>query len=245
MIIPGPAPTPSQATPGAGTGFLVKVLDFGIAKLRPEHMAQEATIVRTQSGQLLGTPNYMAPEQCQSSQPQTDKVDVYALGTVMFRCLAGRTPFVTDGRGDAGLMHLCAQQIGEPPPPVRQFAPEVPEEIAELLASTLRKSADKRPSMRQFADRLADLQRRGIGSSVHRGSSDDLPTINQPLHPGSDLATGQPGGPADRPSIPGNSYNGTAKVQTGKGRLRWWHVGAGLVVLGWFAALLWWSLASP
>ena len=223
-------------------GFRVKVLDFGIAKLRPEHMVQEATMVRTQSGQLLGTPNYMAPEQCQSSMQQTDRVDVYALGTVMFRCLAGRTPFVTEGRGDAGLMHLCAQQIGEPPPPLRQFAPEIPEEIAALVATTLRKEPERRPSMRELADRLADLQQRGVGASVHPGDSEDLPTISEPAgsSPG-----GNPNAPAERASIPGVSLGGgTARVNPPGRRLVWWHVVIGIVGLLWFAALLWWSLGS-
>jgi serine/threonine protein kinase len=201
-------------------------------------------MVRTQSGQLLGTPNYMAPEQCQSSLAQTDRVDVYALGSVIFRCLAGRTPFVTEGKGDAGLMHLCAQQIGEPPPSVRQFAPEIPEEIAELLATTLRKPAEKRPTMKQLAEGLADLQRRGVGASVHRESSDDLPTISQPVD-GLPAAGGPPAESVARPSLPGVSFpGGTAQVRLPNRRIKWWHLVLGLFGLAWFAALLWWSLGS-
>ncbi len=139
--------------------LLVKVFDFGIAKLPPEHMAKELTMLRTQNGQLLGTPHYMAPEQCRSDRVVTDKADVYALACVLFRCLAGRTPFVTEARGDAALMHICAQQIGEPPPALSDFASDAPAALVRLTSRALEKEPSARPSMHECAEELAAILR--------------------------------------------------------------------------------------
>ena len=137
--------------------LLVKLFDFGIAKLPPEHMSAELTFLRTQSGQLLGTPYYMAPEQCRSDAAITEKVDVYALGTVLFCCLAGRTPFISQGRGDAAMMHLCAQQIAEPPPLLSEFVADAPPPLVALIARVLVKNPDDRPSMQELHDQLKQL----------------------------------------------------------------------------------------
>lgn len=140
---------------------LVKVFDFGIAKLPPEHMSVELTVLRTQTGQLLGTPYYMAPEQCRGDATHTEKVDVYALGTVLFDCLAGRTPFITVARGDAAMMHICAQQIAEPAPPLSEFVPDAPPQLVALVARLLAKSPGERPSMRELHEQLTGLDRVG------------------------------------------------------------------------------------
>ena len=142
---------------GSDGSLRVKLFDFGIAKLPPEHMSAELTFLRTQSGQLLGTPYYMAPEQCRSDAAITEKVDVYALGTVLFCCLAGRTPFVSQGRGDAAMMHLCAQQIAEPPPLLSEFVPDAPPPLVALVARVLVKDPAERPSMQELHDELKQL----------------------------------------------------------------------------------------
>ena len=180
------------------------------------------------------------PSSASPTMPQTDQVDVYALGTVVFRCLAGRTPFVTEAKGDAGLMHLCAQQIGEPPPlsPVR--ARDSPGD-SRPGRETLRKEAARRPTMKQLADRLADFQRRGVGASVHRDSSDDLPTIRS-RSARRDLVTGPAaaGRPVDRRYPESRSRDGASPDDA----LKWWHLV--LIVVTWcrFAALLGWSLGG-
>jgi serine/threonine protein kinase len=159
---------------------LVRVFDFGIAKLPPEHMSAEMTAVRTQTGQILGTPAYMAPEQCRSDMKISDKVDVYALGTVLFRCLAGRCPFITEARGDASIMHLCAQQIAEPSPSLRHFAPEIPEILAELVDRTLNKDPAKRPSMKELAAELSRLLLLGIQEESATRKVDPLEPMTVP-----------------------------------------------------------------
>jgi serine/threonine protein kinase len=160
---------------GVGGEYVVKLFDFGIAKLPPEHMSAELTFLRTQTGQLLGTPYYMAPEQCRSDTQITEKVDVYALGTVLFCCLAGRTPFVTPARGDAAMMHLCAQQIADPPPLLSEFVPAAAPPVVALLDRLLAKNPDARPSMKELHEQLLRLQAPG-GRSVNAPTDSPVET---------------------------------------------------------------------
>src|SRR5262245_14955298 len=93
---------PDLAGPG---GERVKLLDFGIAKLGVEHLTGED--VKTRTGQTLGTAAYMSPEQFMAKQTIDGQTDVYSLGVVMFRLLAGRIPFIsTNGEMALGMMHL-------------------------------------------------------------------------------------------------------------------------------------------
>ncbi|HWN69498.1 MAG TPA: serine/threonine-protein kinase, partial [Haliangium sp.] len=69
----------------------LKILDFGVAKLAQ----QEGSLV-TRAGAFVGTPGYMAPEQCRDSSTVDHRADLYALGCIMYDCLCGRPPFVGD-----------------------------------------------------------------------------------------------------------------------------------------------------
>ena len=92
----------------AVSGERVKLLDFGIAKLSTDlHQGEE---VRTRTGQMLGTAGYMSPEQLSDRRRWAGASDVYSLGIMMFRMLAGRLPFTSQG-GDVGLaaMHLFTE----------------------------------------------------------------------------------------------------------------------------------------
>jgi serine/threonine-protein kinase len=114
----------------------VKVLDFGVAKLRGP--AQEKTLTR--AGMIFGTPKYMSPEQarCQSLDARSD---IYSLGVMMYQMLIGRVPFDADDHVSILLMHCT-----DPPPPfdaVRQDV-TVPEELAEVVFKALQKDRDRR-----------------------------------------------------------------------------------------------------
>ncbi|MFI6908153.1 serine/threonine-protein kinase [Nonomuraea sp. NPDC050394] len=130
----------------------IKVTDFGIAR------ALEAAPV-TQTGTVLGTAQYVSPEQAQGTT-LTPSTDLYSLGVVAYECLAGRPPFQADTQVAIALMHL-----NESPPPL---GVDVPRPVRELIMALLSKDPERRPaSAMELADRayvlrdsLAALQQR-------------------------------------------------------------------------------------
>jgi serine/threonine protein kinase len=120
----------------------VKVLDFGIAKLRDNARGGSPAGVSasTRSGVLLGTPAYMSPEQCRGIAAEVDhRTDIYALSVIVHQMLAGKAPFVGAGTGDVLIMHVSA-----PPPPVRQENPSVPPAIEQAILRGLAKPRELR-----------------------------------------------------------------------------------------------------
>jgi hypothetical protein len=112
-----------------------KVTDFGIARsLDVEHGV-------TQTGTVLGTSNYIAPEQA-SGQPIDDRSDVYSFGVVLFELLTGTVPFEGDSFVAVALKH-----INEPAPSVLERRPDTPPRLARLVDAMLEKDHDARPSM--------------------------------------------------------------------------------------------------
>ena len=116
---------------------VVKVLDFGIAKLRSE-MGDGR--VQTRTGMLMGTPPYMSPEQCRGVSGDIDlRTDVYALGIILFEMVCGAPPFTAAGFGDLLVMHIM-----QPPPSPRARNPAVPEALEAIIAKALAKTAAER-----------------------------------------------------------------------------------------------------
>jgi hypothetical protein len=112
-----------------------RLLDFGIAR----HETGEH--VFTQTGDVLGTPGYMAPEQARGLGSVDARVDVYALGCLLFRCLSGRTPFA-----GAHPVALLARSIVEEAPRLRELCPTVPASLDELVARLLSRDREARPA---------------------------------------------------------------------------------------------------
>ena len=113
----------------------VKLADFGIAKA-----LDAATGDLTATGQILGTPRYLAPEQV-AGQPATPASDLYSLGAVLYECLAGRPPFDAESAIALALAHQR-----EPVPPLGEEAPWVPPALAGIVERALAKDPAGRPA---------------------------------------------------------------------------------------------------
>ena len=137
-----------------GEPDFVKLLDFGIAKLLDVH---EGDRKLTRTGMLFGTPEYMSPEQARGDSVDA-RVDVYAMGCILFQLVTGRVPFEHDN-----FMGVLSMHLTEPPPvvPADVLASiGAPRELADVIAQALRKDRNQR-----FAsiDELARAVRRVSG----------------------------------------------------------------------------------
>ncbi|MET0649948.1 MAG: protein kinase [Pyrinomonadaceae bacterium] len=113
----------------------VKVVDFGIAKLRD--LAAEGTAL-TEIGMMVGTLFYMSPEQCKG-EPLDSRADVYSLGAMLHEMLAGAPPFSA-----SNITSMIFKHVGEPPPPLPEDLP-VPEALRAAVLRALSKDPDARP----------------------------------------------------------------------------------------------------
>jgi serine/threonine protein kinase len=117
----------------------VKVLDLGLA--RPlDGPDPDARL--TSPGQFLGTPDYMAPEQCLNGQAVDRRTDIYALGCTLYELLAGEPPFTGPAYVSAFLKMRA--HVEAPLPPIRQRRPEVPKRLASVLERMLAKDPARR-----------------------------------------------------------------------------------------------------
>jgi hypothetical protein len=112
-----------------GEQEFVKVIDFGIAK-----PTSETDTGLTRTGFTVGTPKYMSPEQI-TNKPLDGRSDLYALGVILYQCLAGRVPFTAGSPMETLVMQLQADAE-----PLHQVAPGTPRELSDLVMRCLRKS---------------------------------------------------------------------------------------------------------
>ncbi len=111
------------------------LLDFGIARLA------DASTALTRTGSILGSPQYMSPEQVRGERGVGAPSDLFSLGSVFFECLAGRPAFVAEHA-----MAVLAKILLEESPPIRTIAPHAPAKIEALLSSMLAKRPEDRPA---------------------------------------------------------------------------------------------------
>ncbi len=126
-------------------GEMVKVLDFGIAKLIGDAVVRRRLAV---SGAGPGTPAYMAPERFSSEHACDGAVDVYSLGVMLYKMLTGRLPFAV---ADGNLIKLALQHQHEWPASLSELRPDLPPEVEAVVFRALAKEPAERPSARALA----------------------------------------------------------------------------------------------
>jgi eukaryotic-like serine/threonine-protein kinase len=132
---------------GGARGEVVKVLDFGVAKLL------DAGAAATRDA-IAGSPAYMAPERLRG-RGYDGRSDVYAVGITLFELLTGRVPFRSDNRDP---MAVALMQLREAAPPVSTFVPALSTEVDAVVAALLEKEPGRRPTARQALARLQELR---------------------------------------------------------------------------------------
>ena len=153
-----------------------KLADLGVARVEPsssgEQDAESATV--TQTGAILGTPAYMAPEQMLDAHAADSRADIYSLGVVLFEMLTGERPY-----RDATVFQLMARAVsGEQIPGVRTRRPDVPEGVAQLVSMMCESDVGKRI---QTADQVVDLCERLLAASRRAGRAPVEGTSRPPI----------------------------------------------------------------
>ncbi|HEY4394536.1 MAG TPA: protein kinase [Polyangia bacterium] len=165
-----------------GTPDHVKVLDFGISKFMEAGYAGP----KTRRGITMGTPEFMSPEQISDPDAVDARVDVYALGVIMYQMLAGQCPFRRKP-----LQSLLTQIVIEPPPPIERGG--IPEGLQAIVAKALAKTPAER--FARMRDLGAELER--LSARLASGAEWEAPVALMDSNPGSaplpaSAATGRP-----------------------------------------------------
>ena len=146
-------------TGGTG-GDWAKVLDFGIAKIQEPEGGHDAEL--TAPNLIIGTPQYMSPEQCSNVSGIDYRSDIYSLGIIVFEMLAGHVPFTGDSATGIMLKH-----VQEPPPSVLEERDDLPEAVAPVIARALAKQPQHRQqSAGELAEALALAAEGGTADAV-------------------------------------------------------------------------------
>jgi tRNA A-37 threonylcarbamoyl transferase component Bud32 len=159
----------------------VKVTDFGIAKAMEGAETGEQGDPLTVHGQVVGTPQYMSPEQVQG-QPATAAADIYALGVIGYEMLSGGRPFPGDNA-----LALAVAHAHEVPPPLPE---SVPEPVRALIERAMSKRAEDRPpTAAAFAIELRELQMENMPPPATVAPVDSPPTLAEGIasHPPTDI----------------------------------------------------------
>ncbi|WP_244225074.1 serine/threonine-protein kinase, partial [Corallococcus sicarius] len=199
------------------TPTTIKLVDFGIAKLLESH---ESPL--TADGFILGTPDFMAPEQIRGSTvgPATD---LYAVGVMMFQLLTGERPF------QGGSVQLMFAHVDQSPPPPSSRIPGIPPELDTLVLHLLAKDPALRPASAEAV--REQLKRIPMRMAPH------APSVAK-NHDASPVAA-----PASTETVTSNTQGGLKAPHGSRGRAAW--IGGALLLLGLGAAVVWPKPPAP
>jgi serine/threonine protein kinase/sugar lactone lactonase YvrE len=174
----------------------VKVLDFGLAKLvtesnKPVLSFGESTVGKNQTGKglILGTVNYMSPEQAKGEELD-ERTDIFSIGAVIYEMITGNTPF-----GGESMSETFANLINAEPQPLSRFASNVPAELQRIVSKTLRKNKDERyQTMKGLLAALKDVRENlTVDQKLEKSDSldDHVAEISRPTTPDTTLQTAE------------------------------------------------------
>ena len=162
---------------------VVKVLDFGIAKLAAEHLDDDDPKTLTLIGVMIGTPRYMSPEQCDGAE-LTPAADVYSLGVILYEMLSGVVPF----SGSTPLA-IAMKHTTEAPRPLHEFVTSIPLALEEVVLHALEKNPEDRPAnASEFRhELLATAERLGL----EHAALTTAPLFDELLNAGTESPSGR------------------------------------------------------
>lgn len=167
-----------------GQKDFVKILDYGLAKpLDPEEPNY------TDVGKVVGTPEYMSPEQCRGPSPEErlrgvshvdGRADIYSLGIILYQCLAGRVPFSLEGEPTPqNFLRLMSRQISEAAKPLSRVRNDLPSALTHVIEKSMRKkSAERYSSMLDMQQALLQaVPEAAVTTTQYSGSHQALQVL--------------------------------------------------------------------
>jgi serine/threonine-protein kinase len=194
----------------------IVVADFGIARA-------DGTPALTTTGAVIGTPQYMSPEQIQTPDRIDGRSDIYSMGIVLYELLTGRKPF------DSGSQFAVLQaQISQPPPPMRAIDPGIPPELEAAVMRALSKKPEDRPADCQSM--IRDLDRAELSPAI----SQTMPVQPVPIPGGTVLSSDL----FERASVDNSAGRSAGDLRNQRRRAFQQRLAAGVVAILIVAALL-------
>ena len=151
------------------SGWHVKVVDFGIAKLRDQ---SSTTSSLTQTGMIMGTPRYMSPEQCMGEEIDA-RSDIYSLGIILYEMLCGVVPF-----NSPTTSAVIIQQVTQPPPPLRAINAMISPAVESVVYHALEKRPEARPQTAIALGQELSAAVKGVAAAWPATSSAYPPTYS-------------------------------------------------------------------
>ncbi|MCZ7575001.1 MAG: serine/threonine-protein kinase [Ardenticatenaceae bacterium] len=196
--------------------------DFGIVKIL------DATLQLSAAGSVLGSPAYMSPEQA-ASRVVDSRSDLYSLGVVLYEMVTGRVPF--EGQSPTAVM---MKHLTEPPPPPRQFNPDLPEAVQAVILKALAKNlADRYGSAGELARAFEEAVQSAVtAQAAPPASSEEATLVGRRTIEAATLLDGPPGAPGAAAVLPHPPAASTARWSGAFRRDRLLLVAGGLVLIG-------------
>lgn len=157
-------------------GEIVKVVDFGIAKLinAPDNLADGLANDLTKTGGLIGTPIYMAPERLMLKS-YNESSDIYSLGVMIYQMLSGQFPFVGNL---ASFYDIKTAHLLQIPKSLKSFNPNIDEKLESIVLKTLNKNPEQRATLKEVGEVFSEIAKTSITLSTNIAKTESLEKIN-------------------------------------------------------------------